>query len=448
MSSRSRRPRLLGAIILLILLGLLLPLGSLLTGFLPGGKSRAESVPEPEPKDASGTLQVTVVHAGDLSPVEGAHVLVARLLGGQAEAESDARGRVRLKGLGKGPVRIETTVDGSKAETWADPSVTCELMLAVGPEPRRSGRVAPVPAHVSLLGEDGSELASTDTDAQGIYDLPDLVGSVCAAAEGFAPTVAERGDIVLREGRLVEGNLIGGGAGDLSVYGLVACPGADEVLPFRTQWRVAEDGGFRGRLPTGAEAFGMFRGLPVRIVPGKIALPAPARATGVVRREDGSAAARAVLLFRPLLDADFATPLPGLRVEADAKGEFAATGFAAVRYSVEAYAPGCAKRVVPEVTVGGGPIEIVLSPGFSIAGFIVDTRGLPVPGARVGAVGLPEESGRPVLSVITDEQGRFEIAGLGGTHARIRVTATGYHPTTLDRLAPSASLRVALQVNG
>jgi len=162
MSSRSRRPRLLGAIILLILLGLLLPLGSLLTGFLPGGKSRAESVPEPEPKDASGTLQVTVVHAGDLSPVEGAHVLVARLLGGQAEAESDARGRVRLKGLGKGPVRIETTVDGSKAETWADPSVTCELMLAVGPEPRRSGRVAPVPAHVSLLGEDGSELASTD----------------------------------------------------------------------------------------------------------------------------------------------------------------------------------------------------------------------------------------------------------------------------------------------
>ena len=59
MSRQSRRPRLLGALILLILLALLLPLGNLLTGFLPGGRSRAERTQEPESRDAPGSLRVT-----------------------------------------------------------------------------------------------------------------------------------------------------------------------------------------------------------------------------------------------------------------------------------------------------------------------------------------------------------------------------------------------------
>lgn len=443
---RKKRPRLIGALILLILLGLLLPLGSLLTGFLPGGKSRAESVPEPGPHE-KGTLEVTVVRAKDLAPIAGARVLFERLSGGEAEAESDARGRVRLAGLGAGPVHVQTTVDGRKAQAWADPALQRDVRLSVGPEPRRSGHVAPAPARVALLAEDGSELASTETDAQGRYDLPDLEGSVCAVAEGFAPAVAPRGDLVLRDGSLVAGKLIGGGAGGLSVYGAVASPGSDGMLPFRAEWRVEADGSFRGRLPPGAEAFGIYRGLPVRIAPGAIQLPAEARATGVVRRRDGSPAARAVLFFRPLVDADFATPLPGLRVEANARGEFAATGFAAVRYSVEAYAPGCATRVVPEVAPAGGPVEITLDPGFAIGGFVVDTAGLPVPGAHVRAVGTPEGEDRPVLSAVADEQGRFHVAGLGGTHARARVTADGYHPTTLERLDPSSDLRVVLQAD-
>ncbi|MCK6460011.1 MAG: hypothetical protein L6Q95_08975, partial [Planctomycetes bacterium] len=93
MSRKSRRPRLLGALILLILLALLLPLGNLLTGFLPGGKSRAEPAREPESRDSRGSLRVTVLRAEDLAPVAGARVLVEGLLGGEAEAESDASGR-------------------------------------------------------------------------------------------------------------------------------------------------------------------------------------------------------------------------------------------------------------------------------------------------------------------------------------------------------------------
>jgi hypothetical protein len=231
------------------------------------------------------------------------------------------------------------------------------------------------------------------------------------------------------------------------VYGLAPSTGADEMLPFRAEWPVSADGGFSGRLPTGAEAFGMYRGLPVRIAAGDVALPAPAKVMGSVRRVDGSAAGRAVLLFRPLLDTDFATPLPGLRVEADARGEFTATGFAAGRYSVEAYAPGCATRIVPEVVVGASAFEIVLSPGFAIDGFVVDTAGLPVPGARLRAIGMPEADDRPVLTTIADSQGRFQLNGLGGTRARLRVTADGYHSTTLDHLPPSPPpLRVVLQV--
>jgi hypothetical protein len=446
--ARQRRPRLLGALILLILLCLLFPLGSFFTGFLPGGKSRAEAVPEPEPRHAAGSLQVTVVRAEDQKPVAGARVIVERLTGGESREESDARGRIRLEGLGAGPVRVEATIDGRTAEAWADPAVTREVLLAVAPEPRRTGRVKGAPARVSLLDDTGHEIAACKTDAHGRYDLPDREGSICAVAEGFAPAVAEGNDLVLREGALVQGKLLGGGAGALSVTGIVASPGADDMLPFRAEWQVGEDGTFRGRLPAGARAFGTYRGLPVKIANGDVALPAPAKVAGVVKRADGSPAGRAVLLFRPLLDADFATPLPGLRVEAEANGEFAATGFAATRYSVEAYAPGCATRVVPEVMVGKGAIEIVLAPGFSIGGFVVDTKGLPVPGAKVRAVGVPEGSDRPVLSATADAHGRFHLAGLGGTSARLRVTAKGYHPTTLDGLDASSTLRVVLQVNG
>ncbi len=445
MPRRNRRPRLVGALILLILLGFLFPLGSLLTGFLPGGKSRAVPVPEPEPRRGPGSLVVTVVRAGDLAPVAGACVLVEQLAGGESQVEADARGRVRLEGL-SGPVRVQATAGGRKAEAWADPAVAREVMLAVAPEPRRTGRVSGAAARVALIGEDGLEAAACDTDGKGRYDLPDLEGSLCAVAEGFAPAVAKGGDLVLREGTLVQGKLMGGGAGALAVYGLAPSVGTDEMLPFRAEWRVADDGGFRGRLPAGAEAFGMHRGLPVRIVAGDVALPAPAKVVGVARRADGSAAGRAVLLFRPLLDADFATPLPGLRVEADARGEFTAAGFAAGRYSVEAYAPGCATRIVPEVVVGAGAIDIVLKHGFSIDGFIVDTTGLPVPGARLQAIGMPEADDCPVLSVTADSQGRFQLNGLGGTHARLRVTAKGYHSTTLDHLPPSPPpLRVVLQ---
>lgn len=438
--------------VLLLLLLALLPLGSFLAGFLPGGKGRAEPEPAAAARRDAGTLEVTVLRQGDLTPVEGARILVESLTGGAAERQSDLQGRVRLRGLGAGPVRVAATVDGRTTEAWVDPATQQEVLLSVGPEPVRTGRVTradgtPARAHVRLLASDARELASTTTDERGCYELPDQreAASVCAVAQGTAPAAAPRGDVVLHEGTLVDGQLNGAGEGTLTVYGRVAAPQADDLIPFRVEWPVDANGAFRGRLPSGVEAFGTYEGLPVRVEAGPRDLPSSIRCSGVVRRSDGVPAARAVLLFRPLLDADFPPPLPGLRLEADAEGAFAAAGFADVRYSVEVYAPGCETRVVDDVRPGQGPIDLTLEPGYAVAGFVLDTAGLPVPGACVRAVGLPDENGRPVLTAEADAQGRFRVAGLGGTHARIRITAEGYHSTTLDHVTPKSNLRIVLQ---
>ncbi|MHC4548914.1 MAG: carboxypeptidase-like regulatory domain-containing protein [Planctomycetota bacterium] len=449
-----RSPRgLLGLLALLLLIVAMLLLSTFLAGFLPGGGR----LPAPDPARADrphpGTLQVTVLGSDRRDPVAGARILVERPTGGEARARSGADGRAVLEGLGAGPVRVRASFQGRSAEAWADPSLDGEVLLAVAEGPTRTGTVrradgAPAPARVLLLDAHGEELASTQTDARGAYALPDHPDAVavCAEAPVGAPTSVREGDVVVEPGVEVEGRLLGASEGNLQVYGRVPAPRGDGVLPFRARWPVAADGSFRGRLPAEAQAWGLCDGLPVRIAPGAAPLPAPAEVNGRVVRGDGTPAAHAVLLFRPLLEEDFPAPLPGLRVAADAEGRFAAGGFARVRYSVEARAPGCAARIVPEVLPGAKPLEIRLKPGFAVQGVVLATSGLPVAGARVRAIAFPEGRGdAPVATGEADEQGRFHLPGLGGTYARVQVSAPGYHATTLERVDPAAVLRVVLQ---
>jgi hypothetical protein len=181
---RIRSPRgLFGALALLLLIFAMLPLSSFLAGFLPGGGR----LPAVEPDGGSdGTLRVTVVGADHRDPVEGARILVERLTGGEAQAESDALGQVVLEGLGPGPVRVEASVNGHKAETWADPSVDPEVYLAVAEDPKRTGTVryadgTPADALVLLLNGNGQELAAARTDEEGRYEVAD---DADAAASG------------------------------------------------------------------------------------------------------------------------------------------------------------------------------------------------------------------------------------------------------------------------
>jgi hypothetical protein len=452
--SRSRK-HLYGALVLLLLLAAMLPLGAFLAGILSGGGDQDDEQAPADRKAEASRLRITVLSALDRSPIEGARILVRGLTGGETDAETDPAGQATVEGLGAGPVQVKASWRGSGVTAWTDPSLEKEILLAVPPASPRGGRVrtedgSPFEgALVHLLGPEGEVLASTQTDAQGRYELPDDPAgeSVCVEPRIGAPAVARNGDLIVHEGALLEGRLMGTGeGGQLRIYGLLPSPGDDGTLPFRALWRVGKSGAFRGRLPEGAQAWGLYEGLPVRIEGGELVLPDRTPAHGLVRTGDGSPAAGATLLFRPLLENGFPVPLPAVVVRADAKGAFHAPGFARVAYSVEARAPGCATRIVPEVLPGAKPIEIRLDPGYSIGGIVIDTAGLPVPGAEIRALASPDAAGeRPVAHERADEKGRFLVQGLGGEHARVRVEAPGCHPTTLEGVRGKTDLAVVLQ---
>jgi len=267
---------------------------------------------------------------------------------------------------------------------------------------------------------------------------------VSAQASDGAAAVAPAGDVTLRRGNVVEGILGGAGAGTLHVYGVAPAAREDRMLPLLAKWDVSPDGRFSGALPAGARAWGVFEGVALRIRGGEIVLPELTSIAGRVTRSDGRAAAHAVLLFRPLLDADFPPLLPSTRIAADETGAFSSDELMATRYAVEVSAPGCATRIVNEVDPGASALEITLEPGYSVSGVIRDRDGLPVREARVQAVGLPEEGDRPFLKCLADDSGRFHVVGLGGTRARLRITARGYAPKTINEVAPDAKLRIKL----
>jgi len=453
-SSRTSRRRLFGLLGLLLLLAALLPLGAYLAGTLPGGGRFPDRPKKAGAERRAGTLRVVVQHAEDRSPLEGARIRVRGWAGGEANATSGASGEAFLESLGRGPFRVEAVANGRRSSAWIDPEAGSEIRLSVAARKSRAGSVrdpagAPVPdAEVRLLDGEGRVLARTRSGSGGLYELEDQpeAVAVCASAPGGRIAVAASGDLLLDQGETISGRILGAGAGPLEVYGRVPSMAADRMLPLRAIWTLDENGAFSANLPPGAQAWGLWKGLPVRIRAGETRLSEPATAEGRVRLEDGSPAGRASLTFRPLLEDDFPVPLPALKVDADADGRFEASGFAAVAYLVEVHAPDCAARRFNRVVPGGAPLDLVLEPGFSLRGFVVDSAGLPVPGARLRAIGLPAgEQDRPILATAADDRGSFELAGLGGTFARLHVAAEGYFSTTLDRATAGAKLRVVLQ---
>ena len=445
---RSRKTPLVVAA-LLLLLAAMFPLGDFFAGILwGGGRRHADDMPA---GGEAGTLKITVLSAASGKPVSGARILVFGLEGGSRDAVSAADGRATVTGL-RGPVRVEASLDGQQAMAWADPSAG-GIELAVAPPPVRRGRVRfadgrGAAAAVKLLNAHGDELAHTDTDADGRYELVDIADarSICAEPRDAAPAVAADGDVVVDPGEKIEGRLLGAGAGTLEVFGLMPQPDDDAMLPFRCVWRVQSDGSFSGRLPRGVRAWGRYAGLPLEVKPGALALPESVTATGVVRRADGTGASRAELLFRPLLGADFPVPLPPVRVVANEEGRFSVPGFAKGDYAVELRCEGCATRLVPDVRPGESPLEFRLEAGYVLQGRVVDATGLPIPAAEVRAVCLPDEKGeRPVARTRADVAGAFVLRGLGGDYARVQVTAPGHHPTTLDGVRSAPGLKIILQ---
>jgi hypothetical protein len=435
---RPARRRLLLLLFLLLAL-LLLPLSRFLAGVLEGGGRRPDEGGSASP--GQGGLLVTVLRGTGGPPVAGARILLRTADGACEERTTDASGRASLPRLPGESVRVEATGEGRRSAARIDPSggPTLELPLLEGDT--IGGRVtdargAPREATVRLLDERCAILAETRSDRDGRYLLPrhPEATSVCAEDGSGAAGAAEEGDIRLSAEEPVSGRLLGAAGGDLDIHALWTPPDGDRRLPLRLRVPVGPDGSFATRLPRGAEAWALHRGLPVRLGAGGSALPATTPLRGRVAGPDGAPARGARLLLRPLLDRDFPAPLPPLRIVAAEDGTFSAS-VPSVRYRVEVRARGCATAVVDWFEPVREAISIRLERGLALAGVVLDAGGAPVAGALVSA---------GTERAFSDAEGRFLLEGMPGDRARWTATAAGFAPESGDA-GDGAPLRIVLR---
>jgi hypothetical protein len=107
---------------------------------------------------------------------------------------------------------------------------------------------------------------------------------------------------------------------------------------------------------------------------------------------------------------------------------------------------GRANAVLQNAEAGGAPVKLALAPAGRIDGVVVDVRGQPIAGARVGAVlAGPQESSFDVLQEDTGEDGRFILAHLEPGYHTISAAAPGFLRRTIARVHTDVSgLRLAL----
>lgn len=78
-------------------------------------------------------------------------------------------------------------------------------------------------------------------------------------------------------------------------------------------------------------------------------------------------------------------------------------------------------------------VSVPLELGERVAGRVVDDRGHPVAGARVGS------SDQGSAFTVTDDAGRFELGGMGTERVNVFAVARGYAATHLNDIRPGAS---------
>lgn len=420
--SRSRRGGCL-ALLLALLLLLLSPLGRFFRGFLPGGGREPDGGARQAPEERG--LRVTVLRGRGGPPVGGARILVRRADGSALDLVADDAGVARLP-PGEGRVSVSASEGGANAEEALDGAAGGELLLLLAPaRDLLEGRVrasadAPARATVRLLDERAAILAECPTDTEGRYRLPRLPDAAAVCAEGGAGALAaaEEGDLSLADGEPTRFRIVGARASEVEVRALWTPPTSDRRLPLRGRVALDAEGAGEVSLPRGATGYVVAEGRAARLRPGAIELPERVAVSGRVRRFDGSPARGAVLLFRPLLDADFPAPLPETRVVAGDGGSFSAS-VPAGRHALEIRAPGCAAHFVDDFATGGAPLDAKLAPGFLARGKVLDAEGAPIPGALVTHV-----AGR----AFAEEDGTFALDGLPGEEATLTASAAGFRP--------------------
>jgi protocatechuate 3,4-dioxygenase beta subunit len=131
--------------------------------------------------------------------------------------------------------------------------------------------------------------------------------------------------------------------------------------------------------------------------------------------------------------------------QTDADGRYRLVGLGAglkrIVVSREGYATSSHLRfsLTPEVAAAG--LDFELSRGMSIQGTVTDPDGRPIANAEVSGIYQPLGSGkqrRHVIPVNTDDQGRYELAGLVEGYYTIMAAAEGYRTGSVLRQAGGA----------
>lgn len=133
----------------------------------------------------------------------------------------------------------------------------------------------------------------------------------------------------------------------------------------------------------------------------------------------------------------------------DAEGRFRLEHLPAGAHLVSARGAGYA-RVERRDVPAGAAVELVMIPGSSIDGVVVDVEGRPVAGARVRALeGLvPSQSAVLEAAAPTGADGGFQVAGVEPGRYRLEVRCAGYAPLVSDPVRVEAELpaRVTLEL--
>lgn len=119
---------------------------------------------------------------------------------------------------------------------------------------------------------------------------------------------------------------------------------------------------------------------------------------------------------------DRGEPVAGASVQAsgdqartDAEGRFVLSRLSPGKVDLQASAPGYRTRAMPQVPVpedgDAEPVEIVLEPGTSLEGLVLDGEGQPVQHAHVRVLRSGGEQ-MPMSSGLADEEGRYEVVDL------------------------------------
>ncbi|MCA8971569.1 MAG: carboxypeptidase regulatory-like domain-containing protein [Planctomycetes bacterium] len=167
-----------------------------------------------------------------------------------------------------------------------------------------------------------------------------------------------------------------------------------------------------------------------------------ARIRGTVRRPDGEVAAGALVGFAYL---DLARVLfsvhAGNPVRADENGQFEIPHVGAGQVAVTALSKDLGLAPIERLAIVEGAtydIELSLSLGRELVGYVVDSEGKPVEGATVRARTLEQPRGFDLSLVTklvryeatTDAEGRFELQGLLANRFWIEAEHPSYLPTT------------------